>query len=146
MSAAWHPFLVDLLLAGSAGAIVRGDALAAARALDRPARSAASRRRATPSPPTAVADPLPESGPAELASLARAFNEMAEQLAASRESERNFLLSVSHELKTPLTAIRGYAEGLAEGAFEPRRRGADDPRSRRGGSSASSATCSTSRG
>jgi len=35
----------------------------------------------------------------------------------SRESERNFLLSVSHELKTPLTAIRGYAEGLAEGAF-----------------------------
>ena len=42
---------------------------------------------------------------------------MAAQLAASRESERNFLLSVSHELKTPLTAIRGYAEGLAEGAF-----------------------------
>ena len=42
---------------------------------------------------------------------------MAEQHAASRESERNFLLSVSHELKTPLTAIRGYAEGLGEGAF-----------------------------
>ena len=44
---------------------------------------------------------------------------MAEQLAASREAERNFLLSVSHELKTPLTAIRGYAEGLADGAFGP---------------------------
>ena len=44
---------------------------------------------------------------------------MAEQLATSRESERNFLLSVSHELKTPLTAIRGYAEGLGEGAFTP---------------------------
>jgi two-component system sensor histidine kinase BaeS len=44
---------------------------------------------------------------------------MADDLAASREAERNFLLSVSHELKTPLTAIRGYAEGLAEGAFEP---------------------------
>jgi two-component system, OmpR family, sensor kinase len=42
---------------------------------------------------------------------------MAEQLATSRESERNFLLSVSHELKTPLTAIRGYAEGLGDGAF-----------------------------
>jgi two-component system sensor histidine kinase BaeS len=42
---------------------------------------------------------------------------MAHQLAVSRESERGFLLSVSHELKTPLTAIRGYAEGLAEGAF-----------------------------
>ena len=47
---------------------------------------------------------------------------MAEQLAASRESERNFLLSVSHELKTPLTAIRGYAEGL--GRARSRRRGA----------------------
>ena len=44
---------------------------------------------------------------------------MTEQLAASREAERNFLLSVSHELKTPLTAIRGYSEGLADGAFEP---------------------------
>jgi two-component system sensor histidine kinase BaeS len=65
------------------------------------------------------ADPVPETGPAELESLARSFNEMAEQLAASRESERNFLLSVSHELKTPLTAIRGYAEGLSEGAFSP---------------------------
>ena len=44
---------------------------------------------------------------------------MVDQLAASREAERAFLLSVSHELKTPLTAIRGYSEGLAEGAFEP---------------------------
>jgi two-component system OmpR family sensor kinase len=44
---------------------------------------------------------------------------MAAQLAESRDSERNFLLSVSHELKTPLTAIRGYAEGLSEGAFPP---------------------------
>jgi two-component system sensor histidine kinase BaeS len=43
---------------------------------------------------------------------------MAAQLAASREAERDFLLSVSHELKTPLTAIRGYAEGLGEGVFE----------------------------
>jgi two-component system sensor histidine kinase BaeS len=44
---------------------------------------------------------------------------MTEQLAASRQAERDFLLSVSHELKTPLTAIRGYSEGLADGAFEP---------------------------
>ena len=44
---------------------------------------------------------------------------MANELHISRESERAFLLSVSHELKTPLTAIRGYAEGLAEGVFQP---------------------------
>ena len=41
---------------------------------------------------------------------------MATQLGKARAAERSFLLSVSHELKTPLTAIRGYAEGLADGA------------------------------
>jgi two-component system sensor histidine kinase BaeS len=54
--------------------------------------------------------------PRELASLAAHFNEMAAELERSREEQRSFLLSVSHELKTPLTAIRGYAEGLADGA------------------------------
>jgi two-component system sensor histidine kinase BaeS len=43
---------------------------------------------------------------------------MARQLTKARAAERQFLLSVSHELKTPLTAIRGYAEGLADGAFD----------------------------
>jgi two-component system sensor histidine kinase BaeS len=56
-------------------------------------------------------------GPRELASLAESFNDVAVQLARAREAERAFLLSVSHELKTPLTAIRGYAEGLGEGAL-----------------------------
>jgi two-component system sensor histidine kinase BaeS len=74
----------------------------------------ASRALAAGSEPSTV----PVEGPPEIAALARAFDDMADQLAASRESERNFLLSVSHELKTPLTAIRGYAEGLAEGAFD----------------------------
>ena len=49
--------------------------------------------------------------------LFRSFNDMAAQLNRAREAERNFLLSVSHELKTPLAAIRGYAEGLDEGVF-----------------------------
>ena len=71
---------------------------------------------------------------------------MAAQLAASREAERNFLLSVSHELKTPLTAIRGYAEGLADGAFEPDEAARTIMRRVAGASSGSSATCSTSRG
>jgi signal transduction histidine kinase len=44
---------------------------------------------------------------------------MAAQLERARESEQRFLLSVSHELKTPLTAIRGYAEALGEGAVGP---------------------------
>ena len=60
---------------------------------------------------------MPVEGPRELALLAESFNEVAVQLAKAREAERAFLLSVSHELKTPLTAIRGYAEGLEDGAL-----------------------------
>ena len=68
---------------------------------------------------SSTADPplVPVEGPRELALLAESFNEVAVALAKAREAERAFLLSVSHELKTPLTAIRGYAEGLGEGAL-----------------------------
>jgi signal transduction histidine kinase len=117
-SAAWHPFLVDLLIAGLAGAgLAALFSLLLARSLARPIRRVSDATQALAA--DGRAEPVPETGPAELESLARSFNEMAEQLARSRESERNFLLSVSHELKTPLTAIRGYAEGLSEGAFSP---------------------------
>lgn len=63
--------------------------------------------------------PLPIAGARELRELATSFNTMADQLTRAREAERSFLLSVSHELKTPLTAIRGYAEGLEEGMLTP---------------------------
>jgi len=115
-SALWGSFLRDLLLAGALGV-----ALAAllsfwlARSIVRPIKRVAAATRSFASDQTFT--PLPVEGSEELVSLATSFNDMAAQLAASRESERNFLLSVSHELKTPLTAIRGYAEGLSEGAF-----------------------------
>jgi two-component system sensor histidine kinase BaeS len=48
---------------------------------------------------------------------------MASQLEHARDAERAFLLSVSHELKTPLTAVLGYAEGLADGAVDVRTAG-----------------------
>src|SRR5205807_5592660 len=64
--------------------------------------------------------PVPVEGAVELATLATAFNDLAKQLSRAREAERSFLLSVSHELKTPLTAIRGYAEAVEDGAIDPR--------------------------
>jgi two-component system, OmpR family, sensor kinase len=64
-------------------------------------------------------EPVPVEGAAELETLAVAFNDLAEQLARAREAERSFLLSVSHELKTPLTAISGYAEARRDGAVTP---------------------------
>jgi signal transduction histidine kinase len=51
----------------------------------------------------------------ELVGLARSINAMAEGLERSRGLERQFLLSVSHDLRTPLTSIRGFAEALSEG-------------------------------
>jgi signal transduction histidine kinase len=57
------------------------------------------------------------SGPRELRDLAVAFNDMNAKTTKAQEAEQSFLLSVSHELKTPLTSIRGYAEGLADGAL-----------------------------
>jgi two-component system sensor histidine kinase BaeS len=113
-----RPFLVDLGLAALAGvALAALLSLGVARSITRPIRRVAE---ATRSLATGEAhEPLPTGGAAELASLAEAFNRMAADLDASRAAERDFLLSVSHELKTPLTAIRGWAEGLAEGAFEP---------------------------
>ena len=51
----------------------------------------------------------------ELDELAHSINTMAEALDRSRGLERQFLLSVSHDLRTPLTSIRGYAEAIADG-------------------------------
>lgn len=56
----------------------------------------------------------------ELAGLARALDGMAAQLEAARGLEREFLLSVSHDLRTPLTSISGYAEAIADGTVESR--------------------------
>lgn len=54
-------------------------------------------------------------GDDELTEVASAFNEMARQLEAVRDREREFLVSVGHDLRTPLTTIAGYAEAIEEG-------------------------------
>ena len=60
----------------------------------------------------------------ELASLARSINAMANELETARGHERAFLLSVSHDLRTPLTSIKGYAEAIADGTIaDPERAG-----------------------
>lgn len=55
---------------------------------------------------------------AELASLADSVNQMASNIEVSRERERQMLLSVSHDLRSPLTSISGYAEAIEEGITE----------------------------
>ena len=62
-------------------------------------------------------------GPGDVRDLARAFNRMAERLQTNEEQRRNLLADVAHELRTPLSVIRGRVEGMADGLYEP---GGDD--------------------
>lgn len=62
---------------------------------------------------------VPEDGPAELRSLAEAYNRMAERLAEQEAIRREFIVNASHELRTPLTNLQGYLEALRDGVIPP---------------------------
>lgn len=62
----------------------------------------------------------PASGP-EISALAQAFNHMAESIGRLEEVRRELVANVSHDLRTPLTVIRGYLEGLRSGQIADRR-------------------------
>jgi len=58
-----------------------------------------------------------ERGPREARSVARAFNAMTARLEATDSRRRSFLADVTHELRTPLSIIRGQAEAIADGVY-----------------------------
>jgi signal transduction histidine kinase len=55
----------------------------------------------------------------EIGELGRAFNEMAEHLHRAEELRRNMTADIAHELRTPLSVIRGNLEAIADGVFPP---------------------------
>ena len=59
--------------------------------------------------------PVDEGMPAEVVSLAQSFNQMADQVQRTRQAQRDFVANVSHDLRTPLTSIHGFAQALLDG-------------------------------
>ena len=57
--------------------------------------------------------------PSEVADVGDALAALDTALATSESRQREFLLSISHELRTPITAVRGYAEAIADGMIGP---------------------------
>ena len=55
----------------------------------------------------------------ELGELTEAFNNMASSLEQSEEKRREFIANVSHELKTPMTTISGFVDGILDGTIPP---------------------------
>ena len=55
----------------------------------------------------------------EVGELADAFNAMADSLAKSEQRRTEFIANVSHELKTPMTTIAGFADGILDGTIPP---------------------------
>lgn len=56
-------------------------------------------------------------GSDEVATLARAFTRMAQEVARTQQAQRDFLANISHDLKTPLTSIQGFSQAILEGAI-----------------------------
>ena len=60
---------------------------------------------------------IPMKGPQDLRSLSESFNEMASSLERSDRERREMLADVAHELRTPLSVIRGRLEGIVDGIY-----------------------------
>ncbi|MBB5871139.1 two-component system sensor histidine kinase BaeS [Allocatelliglobosispora scoriae] len=102
------------LLAGLAAGVLLGALLA--RRIAKPLRTAAAAAVRLRSGDRGVR--LPVTSPPEVADIAEALNQLSSALATSESRQREFLLSISHELKTPLTTLRGYAEALGDGVVQ----------------------------
>jgi signal transduction histidine kinase len=61
---------------------------------------------------------VPPQGPDEVQRVAGSFNSMAAQVKATQQAQRDFVANVSHDLKTPLTAITGWSQALLDGAAD----------------------------
>ena len=62
---------------------------------------------------------VPVEGDDELAQLAETFNTMAGSLEKIDQSRRSFMGNIAHELRTPMTTIKGFIDGMLDGTIPP---------------------------
>ncbi len=60
---------------------------------------------------------IPIKGPQDFRSLSESFNEMASSLERNDRERRDMLADIAHELRTPLSVIRGRLEGIVDGIY-----------------------------
>ena len=60
---------------------------------------------------------VPVKGRDEMSELSMAFNNMADSLATMEQMRRNFIANVSHDLRTPMTSIAGFIDGILDGTI-----------------------------
>jgi two-component system OmpR family sensor kinase len=100
-----------LLIASTLAWVVAGRVLAPLRLLADTARSISE---------SDLTRRIPVSGHDEIAELARTFNAMLDRLEAAFASQRAFVSDASHELRTPITIVRGHLELMSEDPAERR--------------------------
>ena len=103
--------LTVLLIASALAWVVAGRVLAPLRVLSDTARSIGE---------SDLTRRIPASGTDELAELGRTFNAMLDRLEAAFDSQRSFVSDASHELRTPITIVRGHLELLGDDPAERR--------------------------
>ena len=108
----WRGFLFAGLVIGGCSLVV---GLILSRGMSRPLVRLASATRAVAAGDLSAR--VATHYPGEMGELAVAFNQMAEELARADELRRNMTADVAHELRTPLSVIRGKLEGVLDGVY-----------------------------
>ena len=111
-----HVYLICVVVLLAAGWVVL---IAGSRRLSLPLRQMAKTARAFGHGELDARVHLSGDYTADIEELALAFNNLASSLQKSEYSRQEFVANVSHELKTPMTTIGGYIDGILDGTIPP---------------------------